>query len=62
MYTVTELESNQEKMLVEISRLRDYCKLEFRINVQEIQILDLKTHSLEYNNIINGLEKKNLNK
>ena len=57
MYTVTELESNQEKMLVEISRLRDYCKLEFRINVQEIQILDLKTHSLE-NNIINGLEKK----
>ena len=58
MYTVTELESNQEKMLIEISRLWDYVvKLEFRINVQEKQILDLKAHSIE-NNIINGHEKK----
>ena len=59
MYTVTELGSNQEKMLREISRLRDYIiKLEFRINVQEKQILDLKAHSLENNIIINGLDEK----
>ena len=46
-------------MLREISRLRDFVvKLEFRINVQEKQILDLKAHSLENNIIINGLDEK----
>ena len=59
MYTVTELGSNQEKMLREISRLREYVvKLEFRIYVQEKQILDLKAHSLENNIIFNGLDEK----
>ena len=59
MYTVTELGSNQEKMLREISWLRDYVvKLEFRIYVQEKQILDLKAHSLENNIIINELDEK----
>lgn len=43
VYTVTELGSNQEKMLRELSRLRDYViKLEFRVNSQEKQILELK--------------------
>ena len=59
MYTVPELGSSQEKMLREISWLRDYVvKLEFRINVQEKQILDLKAHSLENNIIINGIDEK----
>ena len=59
MYNVTKFGSNQEKMLREISRLRDYVvKLEFSINVQEKQILDLKAHSLENNIIINGLDEK----
>lgn len=46
VYTVTELGSNQEKMLRELSRLRDYViKLEFRVNSQEKQILELKARS-----------------
>lgn len=46
LYTVTKLGSNQEKMLWELSRLRDYViKLEFRVNSQEKQILELKARS-----------------
>lgn len=58
LYTVTELGSNQEKMLRELSRLRDYViKLEFRVNSQEKQILELKARSLENNIIINGINE-----
>ena len=46
-------------MLREISRLREYVvKLEFRIYLQEKQILDLQAHSLENNIIFNGLDEK----
>lgn len=46
-------------MTREIGCLKDYIsKLEFRINTQEKQILDLKTRSLENNIIINGLDEK----
>ncbi len=46
-------------MTREICCLKDYIsKLEFKINTQEKQILDLKTRSLENNIIINGINKK----
>lgn len=52
--TVTELENNQENILRELSRLRDcVVKLEFRVNFQEKQILDIKKPVLFKKNIIN---------
>lgn len=52
--TVTELENNQENILRELSRLRDcVVKLEFRVNFQEKQILDIKKPVLFKKIIIN---------
>lgn len=59
LYTVTELGSNQEKMLQELSRLREnVIKLEFRVHYQEKEILELKAYSLENNIIINGIKEQ----
>lgn len=59
LYTITELGSNQEKMLRELNRLRDYViKLKFHVNSQEKQILELKARSLENNIIINGTKEQ----
>lgn len=59
IYSITELKDSQDKMTREICCLKDYIsKLEFKINTQEKQILDLKTRSLENNIIINGINEK----
>lgn len=59
VYSVTEINNSQEIMSREISRLKDYViKLEFRVNVQEKQILELKSRSMENNVIISGLDEK----
>lgn len=59
VYSVTEINNSQKIMSREISRLKDYViKLEFRVNVQEKQILELKSRSMENNVIISGLDEK----
>ncbi|XP_062569456.1 uncharacterized protein LOC134231515 [Saccostrea cucullata] len=59
IYLVTELQDNQKKMERELNRLKDYVvKLEYRVNTQNSQIIDLKSRSMENNIIISGLEEK----
>ncbi|XP_061179339.1 uncharacterized protein LOC133187963 [Saccostrea echinata] len=59
IYLVTELQDNQKKMEREMNRLKDYVvRLEYRVNSQSSQIVDLKSRSMENNIIVSGLEEK----
>ena len=58
MYPITDLQDKQKNMEREISRLRDFViRLEFCVNVQKDQIVDLKSKSMENNVIITGLQE-----
>ncbi|XP_062606209.1 uncharacterized protein LOC134268022 [Saccostrea cucullata] len=59
IYLVTELQDNQKKMEREMNRLKDYVvRLEYRVNSQSNQIVDLKARSMENNIIVSGLQEK----
>ena len=59
LYSITDVKDSQDKMSREFRILRDYViKLEFRINCQEKQILELQSRSMENNIIISGLDVK----
>ncbi|XP_061185082.1 uncharacterized protein LOC133193125 [Saccostrea echinata] len=59
IYLVTELQDNQKKMEREMNRLKDYVvRLEYRLNSQSSQIIDLKSRSMENTFIVSGLEEK----
>ena len=59
LYSITDVKDSQDKMSREFRILRDYViKLEFRINCQEKQILELQSRSMENNIIISGLDEK----
>ncbi|XP_062588471.1 protein IMPACT homolog [Saccostrea cucullata] len=59
IYLVTELQDNQKKMEREMNRLKNYViRLEYRVNSQSNQIVDLKARSMENNIIVSGLQEK----
>lgn len=56
---ISELQEKNKKMEREMSRLRDYViRLEYCVNVQRDQIIDLKIKYMENNVIVNGIEEK----
>ena len=60
LFSISELLDKQKNMEREMKRLRDYViRLEFQVNTQNKQIIDLKAKSMENNIIVSGVPERN---
>ena len=63
LFSISELLDKQKNMEREMKRLRDYViRLEFQVNTQNKQIIELKAKSMENNIIVSGVPERNQGK